>query len=225
MELNNFKKPHFDLKQYHTIFIEMGIIGSLLIFILATNVRIEPKEQNDLPLVTNQEVIKMKDVVKTKQKDQPPPPPRPQAPIAVPNSAIIEDEIPDINAEFQMDQPLEIPEPPKSIEQKGDNEGEDFFVAVEQMPQLIGSLADLQGMIRYPETARIAGIEGRVVVQFIINTKGEVENPKVIRGIGGGCDKEALRVVKQAKFKPGRQRGKPVRVQFSLPIMFILKRN
>ena len=66
------------------------------------------------------------------------------------------------------------------------------------------------------------GIEGRVTVQFIVNEKGEPTNPRVIRGIGGGCDEEALRLVKQARFKPGMQRGVPVRVQYSLPIVFRL---
>lgn len=96
------------------------------------------------------------------------------------------------------------------------------FVVVENMPRLIGGLKSIQQKIKYPEMARKAGIEGRVYVQFIVGTDGKVENPQVIKGIGGGCDKEALRVVKQAKFKPGVQRGKPVPVQFSLPIVFKL---
>ncbi|MCC5940652.1 MAG: TonB family protein, partial [Balneolaceae bacterium] len=77
--------------------------------------------------------------------------------------------------------------------------------------------------VRYPEMARRAGIEGRVYVQFIVNEQGDVENPRVIRGIGGGADEEALRVVSQAQFKPGMQRGRPVRVQYSLPIFFRLE--
>ncbi len=73
------------------------------------------------------------------------------------------------------------------------------------------------------EMASKAGIEGKVIIQFIVNEAGKVEDPRVIRGIGGGCDEEALRVVKQAEFQPGRQRGKPVRVQYSLPITFRLQ--
>ena len=70
--------------------------------------------------------------------------------------------------------------------------------------------------------ARRAGIEGRVTVQFIVNERGQVENPRVIRGIGGGCDEVALEAVSKAKFVPGLQRGRPVRVQYSLPIVFRL---
>lgn len=109
-----------------------------------------------------------------------------------------------------------------SIKQK---DHEDYFVAVEDMPELKGDLVSLQKKINYPETARKAGIEGKVIVQFIVNEQGEVEKPQVIRGIGGGCDKEALRVVKEAEFIPGKQRGKPVRVQFSLPITYRLPDN
>ncbi|HEX6983267.1 MAG TPA: TonB family protein [Balneolaceae bacterium] len=115
-----------------------------------------------------------------------------------------------------MRQPPPPPQPGTRSEQ------DNYFVAVEEMPELIGGLASLQKKIDYPEMARNAGIEGRVIVQFIVNEQGEVENAQVIRGIGGGADKEALHVVKQAKFTPGKQNGQAVRVQYSLPITFKL---
>ncbi len=99
---------------------------------------------------------------------------------------------------------------------------ESYFLVVEEMPQLIGGLESLQKHIRYPDLAHRAGIEGRVIVQFIVNEQGRVEDPQIIRGIGGGCDEEALRAVSEARFKPGRQRGKAVRVQYSLPVIFKL---
>lgn len=101
-------------------------------------------------------------------------------------------------------------------------EGE-FFTVVESMPELIGGMDGLQQNIIYPEKARRAGIEGRVYLQFIVNERGEVENPRVIRGIGGGCDEVALEAVKRAKFIPGLQRDRPVPVQSSLSIVFKLK--
>ncbi len=107
--------------------------------------------------------------------------------------------------------------------QSASEDQEDFFVVVEEMPELIGGLASIQENIRYPESARNEGIEGRVYIQFIVNEQGDVEDPRVIRGIGGGADEEALRAVRQAKFKPGMQRGQPVRVQYSLPIVFRLQ--
>lgn len=102
------------------------------------------------------------------------------------------------------------------------SEDGDYFVVVEQMPQLVGGLRGLQSKVQYPEMAKRAGIEGRVTVQFIVNEEGKVENPRVIRGIGGGCDEAALEAVKLAEFTPGIQRGEHVRVQYSLPIVFRL---
>ena len=98
----------------------------------------------------------------------------------------------------------------------------EFFVVVEQMPVLIGGMGNLQKQVKYPETARQAGIEGTVIVQFIVSETGSVINPKVIRGIGGGCDEAAIEAVKKVTFEPGSQRGVPVPVQFSLPIVFRL---
>lgn len=91
------------------------------------------------------------------------------------------------------------------------------------MPELIGGIQGIQEKIVYPELAVKANIEGRVYLQFIVNENGEVEDPVVLRGIGGGCDEEALRVIKETKFKPGMQRGGPVRVRYSLPIIFMLR--
>lgn len=105
------------------------------------------------------------------------------------------------------------------------NPKEDFFVVVEDMPELKGGMTALQQKVSYPEAARNAGIEGRVIVQFIVNKQGQVENPKIIKGIGGGADAEALRVVKETEFTPGMQKGQPVRVQYSLPIIFKLSEN
>ncbi len=101
----------------------------------------------------------------------------------------------------------------------------DYFIVVEEMPKLIGGLGALQSKVQYPKMAARAGIEGRVTIQFIVNESGDVENAKVIKGIGGGCDDEALRVISEAKFEPGIQRGRAVRVQYSIPIIFKLQRD
>jgi TonB family protein len=101
-------------------------------------------------------------------------------------------------------------------------EAEEIFVVVEQMPELIGGLESIQRELLYPETARRAGIEGRVYVQFVVDEEGNVTYPRVTRGIGGGADEEALRAVSLAKFRPAMQRGQPVKVHFTLPIFFKL---
>ena len=99
---------------------------------------------------------------------------------------------------------------------------DEVFVVVEQMPELVGGLEAIQRGLRYPEIAKKAGIEGRVIVRFIVDERGRVTAPGIVRGIGGGCDEEALRVVREARFEPGRQRGRTVKVKMSLPIMFSL---
>ncbi len=98
----------------------------------------------------------------------------------------------------------------------------DFFVAVEQMPSPIGGVAGIQKRIAYPEIARKAGIQGRVFVKAFIDEKGNVVKTEIIRGIGGGCDQAAQEAIKQTKFEPGRQQGKAVKVQVSIPILFKL---
>lgn len=215
---NERKHPKADLRKYYSLFMEVGLITALLIFIVAMKVDFK-SEKITGDLVQEQEVVKMEEIIQTKQVEKPPPPPRPPIPVEVPNDEIIENEILDIDADLDLDQQMELPPPPENAEEKE----EDFFVAVEQMPELIGGLAELQKNIKYPDMARKAGIEGRVIVQFIVTEQGTVEDPRVIRGIGGGCDQEALRAVQQAKFKPGKQRGQAVRVQYSLPIVFQLQ--
>lgn len=218
-------KNKSNLKKNYTIHLEIGLILSLLIFLVAMKVPIREPSQQEIKLTEQQEVVNMEDMERTKQEEKPPAPPRPAVPVEVPNDEVVTDQVLNIDAELNLNESNKIPAPPPEKKKEKKEKEEDFFVVVEQMPKLKGGLAKLQSKIRYPEMARKAGIEGRVVVQFIINEQGEVEDPKVIRGIGGGCDKEALRVVKQAQFEPGRQRGEPVRVQYSLPIRFRLKRN
>lgn len=102
------------------------------------------------------------------------------------------------------------------------------FVVVEQDPEFPGGMDSLNAWIvrnlRYPEQARKENITGKVYVTFVVEKDGSISNPKILRYIGGGCEAEAVRVVKNMpRWNPGKQRGKPVRVQFNLPINFSLK--
>ncbi|HAC16610.1 MAG TPA: energy transducer TonB [Bacteroidetes bacterium] len=152
-----------------------------------------------------------------------PPPPRPSTPIEVPNDEIFVDEILDLDAELRFDDPINLTPPPAPPSDDVVTEEEpEIFVVVERMPELIGGLQTIQSKIVYPEIARLAGIEGRVMVSFVIDEEGNVLNPVVVRGIGGGCDEAAVDAVRKAKFTPGMQRGRPVRVQFTLPVTFKL---
>lgn len=101
------------------------------------------------------------------------------------------------------------------------------FVRIETKPQYPGgdeAMYDFLGSsLQYPESAKRVGIEGTVSLEFIIDELGAIRDVKVLRGIGGGCDEEAVRVVKSMKrWKPGRQGGHAVRVRYTIPIQFNL---
>jgi len=212
------KKPEVDLKRSHTVRFQLGLAITLALFLLAF--KVEFRNNSSLMMtVEEQETVKMEVVEQTSQVKAPPPPPRPQVPVEVPNEEVIEDEIIDLDADLDMNA-LDLPPPPPPPQ---DDEEDEIFLVVEQQPELIGGMASIWKNISYPEIARKAGIEGRVTIQFIVDEKGDISNIRVVRGIGGGCDEEALRAVSKAKFRPGMQRGRAVKVQYSLPIVFKLQ--
>lgn len=103
-----------------------------------------------------------------------------------------------------------------------DTEQEEVFTVIESMPEPVGGMVAIFENLRYPETARRAGIEGRVVVQFTVDEQGNVVDPEVVRGIGGGCDEAAIDAIKAVEWTPGTQHGEPVSTEFMLPITFRL---
>jgi TonB family protein len=98
----------------------------------------------------------------------------------------------------------------------------DVYRVVDDPPELIGGLEGLQQEVRYPEAARAAGVEGTVFVQFVVDENGRVTDERVIRSVSPELDAEALRVIRQARFEPGTQRGEPVKVRFTIPIQYRL---
>ena len=137
-------------------------------------------------------------------------------------------EVEDIEINADVDQNEVIEEyVPVEVEEEEVQEQE-IFQIVEEMPAYPGGDAKLMEYvaknIKYPQIARETGIQGRVFVGFVVEPDGSVSNVKVLRGIGGGCDEEAMRVVKSMpKWKPGKQRGKAVRVSYMLPVNFKLQ--
>ena len=209
-----------DLKRNYLIFYQIGLIITLVLFNTAFRIEFSPEADSNIDFNIEEEIVFLEDAIQTKQEVKVPPPPRPVVPVEVPNDEIIEDEIIFMSSELDFDnfQPLPLPPPPD----KDDEDEQEIFIVVEQPPTLIGGLKELQKKVLYPSVAVQAGIEGRVVVQFVIDNKGMVLNPSIVRGIGGGCDEEAIRVIKLAKFTPGMQRGKPVAVKYTIPISFKL---
>jgi TonB family protein len=94
---------------------------------------------------------------------------------------------------------------------------------VDRMPELVGGLKAVAESIVYPSIAKKAGIQGRVVVEFVVDESGAVRDAKVVSGIGAGCDEEAVRAVEAARFIPGMLDGNPVAVRMALPVSFKLQ--
>ncbi len=215
------KTEKANLRRKYPLFVQGGLIISLLLLILAFNVDLRGQDNFEI-VMPEQEVVQMEEIQQTTQIKKPPPPPRPPVPVEVPDDEILEDDELDLDASLDIDEVMDLPPPPPPAEEEEEPEPE-IFVIVETMPELIGGLAAIQKKINYPPIAKKAGVEGRVIVQFVVNEAGNVVDPVVVRGIGAGCDEEAIRAVSEAKFTPGKQRGKPVKVKMSLPITFKLK--
>lgn len=143
--------------------------------------------------------------------------------IAVSNKTEIEE-----TPEIDLEKYNAIPLLSNSIVKDPDTEETDFFTLVEKQPEPINGYKafyeQLGKMAKYPRQAKSIGTEGKVFVEFIINKNGEPTDLKILRGIGSGCDEEAMRVLALTKWEPGKQRGKPVRVKMVLPIYFQLAR-
>ena len=215
------KTDKANLKQRYPLYVEIGMVLTLGVLIVAfrMDVSVDSGFENQ---ITEQEVVQMEEIVQTQQIEKPPPPPRPPVPVEVPNDEVLDDEDLDLDVFLDLDAPMDLPPPPPPAAEEEAPEPE-IFVIVEEMPELIGGLPGLQKKIRYPEIAKKAGVEGRVFLQFVVDEQGNVVDPVVTRGIGAGCDEEALRAIIGAKFKPGMQRGSAVKVKMSLPVTFKLK--
>ena len=98
----------------------------------------------------------------------------------------------------------------------------EYLAFADQMPEPVGGLPSIYKLITYPELAKNAGVQGKVYVLAFINETGGVDDVKVIKGIGAGCDEATVEAIKQTKFIPGQTAGKPAKIKMSLQIQFKL---
>lgn len=225
------KSRKVDLEKIRVIFFEIGLIIALASMLVAFNWKTPEKNYRtfdarmaiDLP----EERVPI-----TEQNREPPKPPAPQM---VTKIRIVEDDLEvddDIVIDVEADEDTEI-EPfvqqfeGMETEEEGVEEAEIFYV-VESMPEFPGGEVSLyrylQDNLHYPEMAKEANIQGTVYLTFVVEPDGSVTHIRILRGIGGGCDEEAVRVAERMpKWIPGKQRGIPVRVHFNLPIKFTLQ--
>ncbi|MFA6402331.1 MAG: TonB family protein [Salinivirgaceae bacterium] len=225
MELK--KNPKIDLGNYSGLFLQIGFVLALGFVLLAFNMTQTEKSTSNLGelenIVAEEEIIPI-----TRQEEiKPPPPPEPPKVSEVINivedDVEIDDELKIEDTEADANTQVTIVE----IEEEAEVEEAQVFFIVENMPEFPGGDLELRKYINqnvsYPEIAKENGIQGRVFIQFVVNQKGEVEQVKVVRGVDPSLDKEAIRVIQSLpKWKAGSQRGKPVKVSFTVPINFQL---
>jgi len=222
MEIKKSEKANLE-KQRFSFFL-IGLAVSFAIVLLAfewKQFESGPGDLAELQLDDEEE-----ELIPITQQELPPPPPPPPAPTVieiVEDDEEIEEEIEIEETEIDEDTEIEIEEVPEEVAEEPQ-----IFTIVEQMPKFPGGDAELYKFLgknmKYPPMAKDAGIKGTVYVTFVVTETGAIKDAKVLRGIGGGCDEEALRVVKSMpNWTAGKQRGKPVRVQYNIPIKFTLK--
>ncbi|MDR0969512.1 MAG: TonB family protein [Lentimicrobiaceae bacterium] len=221
------KSPKADLEPKKLTFTLIGLIITLAIVFSAFEYKSYDKRTVDL-IQRAVEDIPEEIIPITEQQVKPPPPP-PQ--IQPQQLQIVEDDVEvdtDIEINVEVDQTVEIEEYVPPVQEEEEILEHEIFTIVESMPIFPGGgeakmMEFIAKSLKYPPLARESGIQGRVFVFFVVETDGSVSGAKVVRGIGGGCDEEALRVINSMpKWTPGKQRNKPVRVSFTIPVRFVL---
>lgn len=224
------KNPKADLEKQKLIF---GLIGlTLTLAIVFSIINWTTYDSSEVELATTDDVDIEEEIIPiTRMKEPPPPPPPPPPPKPQPTEVleIVEDDVEVeetvvIDAETDEEEEIVFEEPEVEIVEE---EEEEIFVVVEDPPQFPGGqgalLKYVANNIKYPAIARENDIQGVVYVRFVVTKKGEVGEVQIGRGVHPSLDEEAIRVVKTLpKWTPGKQRGKPVSVWFTLPIRFKL---
>ena len=216
------KNPKSDLSRQGGMFLNIGMVVSLLIVIVA----FEWRSYNDSDLMDLGNDDDFEDILEIPPTEQPPPPPpKVQVPeiIEVPDEEEIEEEI-EVELDVEVTEATVVEE--IVFEEAPEEEAVDeIFAIVEEPASFPGGIQAfytyLSKELKYPRQAQRMGIEGRVFVQFVVEKNGTLTDIKMVKGIGAGCDEEAVRVLKNSPtWKPGKQRGKPVRQKMIQNILF-----
>ena len=228
------KYSYCDLNCYRNVFIEIGLVMALGICLLAFEIKTDVDKASIAGEVVEQEVETEIIPITRQEKLRPPEPPPPPRVVEVlnivSNDVEIEDELEIEDTEADDQTVIDVNPIIASYQNTKEQEDEEaqVFYIVEEMPEFPGGQLALRkflaNSIRYPVIAQENGIEGKVYVSFVVGKDGQVSNARVVRSVDPSLDKEALRVVNSLPlWKPGKQRGQPVRVAFSVPISFVLQ--
>ncbi len=228
------KSPKADLERTKGLGLLMGFVVGLAVLFVGFE-----WSERDVKVVSAdegvQDIIAEEEVEITRQDNTPPPPPPPAAPVVTDILNVVDDDIEldqqdivsseDNAAEAQTQTYVA----PAAVQEEEEEEAaQQIFTVVEKQPEYPGGTAELfkylSKAIKYPVIAQENGIQGRVVCSFVVNRDGSIVDIQVMRGVDPSLDKEAVRVISEMpKWKPGEQRGKPVRVRFILPVQFRLQ--
>ena len=230
MEIKKSRKA--DLEGGKGLSILMGIVVGLAVLFVGfewgTQEKTIQKDEGIADIIAEEEI----DI--TRQEETPPPPPHPPPVEQVAEVLnVVEDDVEVENTDLlssednQAEAQTQTYVPPVVKVEEEEESSQQIFMVVEEMPEFPGGQAALMSFIaksiKYPVVAQENGIQGRVTCSFVVNKDGSIVDAEVIRGIDPSLDKEALRVINtMPKWKPGKQRGKPVRVKFTVPINFRL---
>jgi periplasmic protein TonB len=220
------KTEKADLTNKSWFFFNIGLLVSLLLAVSAFKYRqYDDTGVKDLNKNNNQ----IEEIMEVPPTDQPPPPPpkiqQPQI-VEVPDEEEIEEEI-KVEFDVEVTEDTKVEEITIQAVEEPKEEVDEIFNVVEETAEPKGGLKAFYeyvgNKIKYPAQARRMGTEGKVFVQFVIGKDGVLTDVKVVKGIGAGCDEEAIRIVQSSPpWKPGKQRGKPVKQRYTLPIIFKL---
>ena len=176
--------------------------------------------------VFEEEIIPITEQEQPKQAPPPPEAPKVEEVLEImDNDSEVEEST--IQASDDTQAAVEVKYTPVEVEEE-EVEEQQIFQVVEEMPEFPGGMGEcmkfLGKNIKYPTISQENGVQGRVIVQFVVNRDGSIVDPVVVRGVDPYLDKEALRVIQMMpKWKPGKQRGKAVRVKYTVPVMFRLQ--
>ncbi|MEN8117903.1 MAG: TonB family protein [Bacteroidota bacterium] len=225
------KSTKADLESKKNTFFLIGLVVALGVTLLAFEWTTKPSKAESLGTVQTQEVEEEIIPITREQEVKPPPPPPPPKVIEVLN--IVEDDV-EIEDELEIEDSeaddktvIDVAPVIETAAEEEEADAQVFFI-VEDMPEFPGGDLALRkyiaNAIKYPVIAQENGIQGKVYVTFVVGKTGKVTDAKIARGVDPSLDKEALRVVNALPpWKPGKQRGKPVNVSYTVPINFVLQ--
>ena len=229
MEVKKSEKASLENKRL--LFVEIGFVVALLAVLLAFEWSSKEKADTSL-LAENKELIE-EEIIPITQETPPPPPEMAKIPILSDQIDIIDDDVKIndniINLEDDANLGVDIQDYVEEVKEEVVEEETIPFQLVEEKPQFQGGDANdftkwVNQRLVYPDVAKENGVQGRVMLQFTVNTDGSVSGVKVLRGVDPSLDKEAVRVVSMSpKWTPGKQRDRKVKVTYTFPVIFQLR--